>query len=74
MKHSKEDVLKVASTLSKKLIELEADVQKELGVDGSNKCDELKYRLADLVAMARMVTADLGDHPFEEHDEDKSFT
>lgn len=73
MIHSKDEVLKVANTLSKKLIELEADVNKELGFDGKN-CEELKYRLADIVAMARMVTCDLGDHPFEEPNEDKSFT
>ena len=72
MLHSKNEVLKVASTLSTKLIELEADVNKELGMEGSN-CDELKYRLADLVAMARMVTADLGPHPFEDEEEGTDF-
>lgn len=65
MIHSKNEVLKVANTLSKKLIILEEDVNKELGMDGKN-CEELKYRLADLVAMARMVTADLGDNPFDD--------
>jgi len=60
MLHSKNEVLKVANTLSKKLIELEKDVLKELDMEGS-KCEELKYRLSDLVAMARMVTSDIGD-------------
>ena len=61
MIHSKDEVLKVSNLLSKKLIELEADINKELGTDGKN-CEEIAYRLADLVAMARMVNADIGDY------------
>lgn len=61
MKHSKEDVLKAAGMMCDKLIALEADVQKELGAEGSSACDELKYRLADIVYIARLITSDLSD-------------
>ena len=60
MKHSKDEILKVANTLSLKLIALEKDVTNELG-NSEDNCDELRYRLADIVAMARMCVADIGD-------------
>jgi len=64
MLHSKDEVLKLSGIICDNLIALEADVVKEMGFNGA-KCDELKYRLADIVAMARCVTADLGDDAIE---------
>ena len=60
MIHSKDEVLKLSGIICDNIIALEADVVKEMGFNDA-KCDEFKYRLADIVAMARCVTADLGD-------------
>ena len=57
MLHSKDEVLKVANTLSEKLIELCPKVHEELGHNN----DLLLHELDSIIAMARCVTADLGD-------------
>ena len=57
MIHSKDEVLKVANTLSKKLIELCPKVHEELGNDN----DILLHELDSIIAMARCVTADMSD-------------
>lgn len=56
MFHSKDDILKVANTLSNKLIELCPQVRDHL--KGNEK---LLYELDSIIAMARCLTSDLGD-------------
>ena len=60
MMHEKDAVIQVATELSKKVIALQADCNAGK-LDESEAC----YRLDDMAAMARMITADTFDGEYD---------
>jgi hypothetical protein len=56
MLHEKDEILKVAQVMSSKILKLQS-MCKDGKLDDEMKC----HHLDDIAALARMVTADLGD-------------
>ena len=57
MMHEKDDLLKVAEVMAKKIIQFENRCKYDEHKSEDIKCHEL----ADIAALARMITADTGD-------------